>query len=199
VTQPFATGLVHFAIVTQSFFGFCQTFLKFRPSATVTRSFCYNASVILRFHQLFFVILSAILRFRRALQWFSYFLISLCYVAVTQPFYEMSVILEIWSAILLISSDIFKISLNHSYDLLSYLYQLFVSFFNLQPNPYPTCVEQSVKLHLRIASETLLGSSWWTEVPWSCWREGSNRWKGLDCSGKLISSQYRPSINLNSD
>jgi hypothetical protein len=39
------------------------------------------------------------------------FLISLCRVVVTQPFYDLSVILEIWSAIFLISSDILEISL----------------------------------------------------------------------------------------
>jgi hypothetical protein len=195
VTQPFATGLVHFAIVTQSFFEFCQTFLKFRPSATVTRSFCYNASVILRFHQLFFC------------DFVSHFEIS-SRVTVIQLFSDFVMLRCSDSAILW--------DVSHSWDMISHFIdfirhfqdftqsflrfaQLFVSFFNLQPNPYPTCVEQSVKLHLRIASETLLGSSWWTEVPWSCWREGSNRWKGLDCSGKLISSQYRPSINLNSD
>jgi hypothetical protein len=91
----------------------------------VTRPFCYSVSVILWFYQPF-------LRFHRALQWLihlllqwlSYFLIPLCHVAVTQSFCDTSVFFEIWSDIFLILSDILKISLSHSYGLLSHLYHL---------------------------------------------------------------------------
>jgi hypothetical protein len=69
-----------FAIMVQTFFIFHQPFLRFRPHDTMTLPFCYSDSIILRFHQLFFVISSVILRFRRELQWLGHFAI------VTRPF-----------------------------------------------------------------------------------------------------------------
>jgi hypothetical protein len=111
--------LSHFCYSGSVFFFISSAIFEILSTRYSDLAICYSTSVVLRFHQSIFVILSPILRFRREVQWLGHFatVTRWFHHATLQPFFYLSVILEIWLAIFLISSNILEISLSHLYHL----------------------------------------------------------------------------------